>query len=392
MNGRLGLLGAGAVVLSLASAGTGAASPNATAATTAAAASQCSTSISALRPHYPNPIKKLSGAATSLSGAGSSWANPYISLWASAYAKTGTKIVYQAIGSGGGVAQIQAKTVDFGASDVPMTPTEQQGAKGGPILHIPMALGAVVIAYHVKGVNAGLKFDGETIGKIFTGDIKTWNDPAIKALNPGVNLPNEPIAVAHRSDSSGTTGVFSDYLTKVSKTWVSKLGGADKSRGKTIAWPTGIGGKGNDGVSAIVSQTEGGVGYVELQYAVAQHLTYGVVKNSVGTFITPCPTTITAAANKTFFPPNLKTSLTNRPGALAYPITGTTYALVYQNQTDEPKAKALVNFLAWALTTGQNFPGSINYAALGKSLQVKALGQIGKITLNGKPLVTVPGT
>jgi phosphate transport system substrate-binding protein len=380
---------AAAVLLS--STGVGAAHQSvARSAATALDSAQCKTSISALRPHYPDPVKPLAGGATTLSGAGSSWAAPYVNLWASAYAKSGVKVVYQAIGSGGGVAQIQAQTVDFGASDVPMTPTEQQHAKGGPILHIPMALGAVVIAYHVHGVPAGLKFDGETLGRIFSGDIKSWNDPAIKALNPGVSLPNEPIAIAHRSDSSGTTGVFTDYLTKTSHTWVSKLGGPATSRGKTVAWPTGIGGKGNDGVSAIVNQTEGAVGYVELQYAVAQHLTYGVVKNSTGTFITPCPSTITAAANKTFFPPNLKTSLTNRPGALAYPISGTTYALVYVNQTDAAKAKAIVNFFSWALTTGQNFPASINYAPLGHTLQQRALGQLNQIKLNGKALVTIP--
>jgi phosphate transport system substrate-binding protein len=220
--------------------------------------------------------------------------------------------------------------------------------------------------------------------------IKTWNDPAIKKLNPGVNLPNEPIAIAHRSDSSGTTAVFTTYLTQTSPTWKSKLGGPATSHGKVVAWPTGIGGKGNDGVSAIINQTEGAVGYVELQYAVAQHLTYGMVKNSAGTFIEPCPATVTAAANKTFFPPNLKTSLTNRPGPLAYPISATTYALVYQNQTDPAKAKALINFFSWALTTGQNFPASINYAPLGHTLQQKSLNQLNLIKLNGKALVHIP--
>ena len=376
-------------VAALVAATAGVSAAQGTAARTAAA-SQCSTKLSVLRPHYANPVKRLSGAGSTLSGAGSSWAAPYVNLWATAYAKQGTKVSYQPIGSGGGVAQIQAQTIDFGASDVPMTPTEQQAAKGGTVLHVPMALGAAVVAYHVKGVGSGLKFDGETLGRIFSGDIKSWNDSAIRKLNPGVNLPDEPIAVAHRSDGSGTTNVFTHYLTQTSKTWVSKLGGTKTSQGKVVAWPTGIGGKGNDGVSAVVNQTEGAIGYVELQFAEAQHLKYGMVKNSAGTYIKPCPATITAAANKTFFPPNLKTFLTNRPGELAYPITGTTYALIYQKQTNAATAKALVNFFSWALTTGQNFPASINYAPLGRTLQQRALAQVGKIELNGKPLVTIP--
>ena len=194
----------------------------------------------------------------------------------------------------------------------------------------------------------------------------------------------------HRSDSSGTTAVFTDFLTKTSPAWVAKLGGADKSFGKTVAWPNGIGGKGNDGVAAQVSQIEGAIGYPELQYAVSSHLTYANVKNKAGTFITPCVATTSAAAVKTSFPPDLRTSLTWRGAALAYPITGTTFALVYQKQTDAAKAKALVNFLSWALTTGQNFPATVNYAPMGKILQQKSLSQLNKITLNGKTLVKIP--
>ena len=187
-----------------------------------------------------------------------------------AYSKKGTNVAYQAIGSGGGVAQINAQTVDFGASDTPMLDTELAAAKGGPILHIPLVLGAVTVSYNVKGVGSGLNFDGQTVGKIYAGQITKWNDPAIKALNPKANLPDESIAVVHRSDGSGTTAVFTDFLTKTSPAWVAKLGGADKSFGKTVAWPVGIGGKGNDGVAALVSQTEGAIGYPELQYAISQ--------------------------------------------------------------------------------------------------------------------------
>jgi phosphate transport system substrate-binding protein len=385
---RKTVLAAGALVALLVSASAGSARPTATTTSSAAAPVQCSTKLMTLRPHYPDPVKPLGGAAGSLSGAGSTFVAPIMSMWAQAYSKKGTNVAYQGIGSGGGVSQINAQTVDFGASDTPMLDSELAAAKGGPILHIPLVLGAVTVAYHVKGVKSGLNFDGETIGKIYSGAITSWNDPAIKKLNPKVSLPDEAIATVHRSDSSGTTAVFSDFLTKTSPTWVAKLGAA--SFGKTVAWPNGIGAKGNDGVAALVSQTEGAIGYPELQYAIASHLTYGNVKNKKGTFITPCVATTSAAAVKTSFPSDLRTSLTWRGAALAYPITGTTFALVYQNQTDAPKAKALVNFLSWALTTGQNFPATVNYAPMGKILQQKALSQLNKITLGGKPIVKIP--
>jgi phosphate transport system substrate-binding protein len=385
---RKTVLAAGALVALLASASVGSAKPAAPANSGAAAPVQCSTKLLVLRPHYPDPVKPLAGAAGALSGAGSTFVAPIMSMWAQAYSKKGTNVAYQGIGSGGGVSQIDAQTVDFGASDTPMLDTELAAAKGGPILHIPLVLGAVTVSYHVKGVASGLNLDGETIGKIYLGQITTWNDPAIKKLNPKATLPDEAIAVVHRSDSSGTTAVFSDFLTKTSPSWASKLGAG--SFGKTIAWPVGIGGKGNDGVAALVSQTEGAIGYPELQYAISSHLTYANVKNKKGTFVTPCVATTSAAAVKTSFPPDLRTSLTWRGADLAYPITGTTFALVYQKQTDAGKAKALVNFLSWALTTGQNFPATVNYAPMGKILQQKALSQLNKITLDGKPLVKIP--
>jgi|KBSMisStaDraftv2_1062788.scaffolds.fasta_scaffold102495_1 phosphate transport system substrate-binding protein len=385
---RKTVLAAGALVALLASASVGSAKPAGPANSGAAAPVQCSTKLLVLRPHYPDPVKPLAGAAGALSGAGSTFVAPIMSMWAQAYSKKGTNVAYQGIGSGGGVSQIDAQTVDFGASDTPMLDTELAAAKGGPILHIPLVLGAVTVSYHVKGVASGLNLDGETIGKIYLGQITNWNDPAIKKLNPKATLPDEAIAVVHRSDSSGTTAVFSDFLTKTSPSWASKLGAG--SFGKTIAWPVGIGGKGNDGVAALVSQTEGAIGYPELQYAISSHLTYANVKNKKGTFVTPCVATTSAAAVKTSFPPDLRTSLTWRGADLAYPITGTTFALVYQKQTDAGKAKALVNFLSWALTTGQNFPATVNYAPMGKILQQKALSQLNKITLDGKPLVKIP--
>ena len=309
-------------------------------------------------------------------------------MWAAAYAKKGTNVAYQGIGSGGGVSQINAQTVDFGQSDVPMTDAQLAAAKGGPLLHIPIVLGAVAMAYNVEGVGTGLNLDADTIGKIFAGQITKWNDPAIKAANPKTNLPDQTIAVVHRSDASGTTGVFTDFLTKASPAWVAKLGAG--SYGTTVAWPLGLGGRGSDGVTALVGQTKGAIGYVELQYAIAGKLNYANVKNKKGTFIKPCIATATAAAAKTSFPPDMRASLVWKGADTAYPITATTFMLVYQNQTDEAKAKALVNFLGWALTTGQNFPASINYAPMGKILQQRALAQVNKITFGGKPLVKYP--
>jgi phosphate transport system substrate-binding protein len=385
---RKTVLAAGALVALLATASVGSAKPAAPATNGAAAPVQCSTKLLTLRPHYPDPVKPLAGAASSLSGAGATLPGPVYSMWAQAYSKKGTNVAYQAIGSGGGISQINAQTVDFGDSDVPMTDAELAAAKGGPILHIPVVLGAVAMAYNIPGVGGGLNFDADTIGKIYAGQITNWNDGAIKALNPKANLPDLAIAVVHRSDSSGTTGVFTDFLTKASPAWVAKLGAA--SYGKVVAWPVGIGGKGSDGVTALVGQTKGSIGYIELQYAIAGKLTYGNVKNKKGTFITPCIATATAAALKTSFPADMRASLTWKGAPNAYPITATTFMLVYQNQTDAGKAKALVNFLTWALTTGQNFPATINFAPMGKILQQRALAQVNKITLDGKPLVKIP--
>src|SRR6266536_2253496 len=256
-----------------------------------------------------------------------------------------------------------------------------------PILHVPLVLGAVVPTYKLSGQSSGMKFDGETLGKIFTGQITKWNDPALTALNPNAKLPNEPIAVVHRSDGSGTTAVWTDFLTKTSPSWVSKLG-QGQSQGKEVAWPTGIGGKGNEGVSGAVNQTEGAIGYVELTYALAQNLPYGFVKNKAGKFVQPCVATVEAATKGVTFPADLRTSLTDQPGADAYPVSGTTWALIYQNQTDKAKAAALVNFFAWVLSQGQDMATSVNYAPLGQDLRDKSFAQLKKITVNGQPLVS----
>jgi phosphate transport system substrate-binding protein len=339
-------------------------------------------------PGYTNALAAIPGQATSLSGAGSTFVAPMMSVWASAYAtQDSVKVAYQSIGSGAGIAQLQANTVDFGDSDAYMKDSDIAKAKG-PVVQIPLVQAPVVVAYNIPGVASGLKFDGSTLGKIFAGTITSWNDPAITALNPGVTLPNLAIAVAHRSDASGTTSIFTDYLTKESPSWVTALGGATTSVGKTVAWPTGIGGKGNEGMSALIGQTSGAIGYIELDYAISQHLTYGDVKNKAGTFVEPCEQT---AANATVgistYPSDLRVDIVDASmNAEAYPITGLTWALVYQHQTNAATAAALVNFLSWVLTKGQDMTSQVNYTPLGPTLQKLCIAQLHKITVNGTPV------
>ena len=345
------------------------------------------------KPGFTNGVAQVSGGARQLSGAGSTFINPMLSVWAATYAgKAGIQVAYQSIGSGGGIAQVQAGTVDFGASDAFMKDADIAKAKS-PIVQIPMVLAPVVVTYNLPGIRSGVQFDGETLGKIFAGKITKWNDPALVALNSGKTLPDLAIAVVHRSDGSGTTDIFTDYLTKVSPTWVTALGGATTSRGKTVAWPVGIGGKGNEGVSAAVGSpsgntgTSGGIGYVELGYAIQQNLTYGNVKNRAGNFIEPCVQTVTAATVGAQYPPDLRFDLTDQSGTNAYPITGTTWLLVYKAQTAADKGAALVNFISWALTNGQDLTLAINYAPLGSELQAKAIAQLKTLTHNGQAIV-----
>jgi phosphate transport system substrate-binding protein len=337
----------------------------------------------------PTGITALTGAAEALSGAGATFPAPLYSLWASEYQKTsGVQVAYQSIGSGGGIQQVSAQTVDFGASDAPMKPEEMSTAKGGTILHIPTVFGAVVPTYNLKGYTGPeLRFDGETLGKIFAGKTTKWNDPGITKLNPNAKLPGDPIVVVHRSDGSGTTSIWTDYLAKASPTWVQALGGQDKAKGKEVAWPVGIGGKGNEGVSGAVNQTPGAIGYVELTYAAQQNLPAGWVQNRAGKFVKPCVATVTAAAKGFQFPADLRFSLTDATGADAFPISGATWLLVYANQKDAAKAKALVNFLVWVMDSGEKLAPRLNYAPLSSELRDLAVGQIRKIIVAGQPLV-----
>lgn len=382
VSAALAMLGGGMLVAACGSSGTGVGAVSAS--PTPSAVCQGTTPP----PGYNNGVATVKGQATSLSGAGSTFVAPMMSVWTSAYAaSTPVQVAYQSIGSGGGIAQLQAGTVDFGDSDAFMTDADIAKGKG-PVVQIPLVQAPVVLAYNLPGVKAGLKLDGETTGKIFAGKITSWNDPAIAALNPGTTLPNLPIAVAHRSDASGTTFIFTDYLTKESPTWVTALGGAAQSVGKTVAWPTGIGGKGNEGVSAAIGQTQGGIGYIELNYAISQHLTYANVKNKAANYIEPCiQTAANATVGITNYPADLRVDIVDASSnPEAYPITGLTWALIYQNQTDATKAAALVNYISWVLTKGQDLATSVQYTPLGSDLQKLCIAQLHKITLNGVPV------
>jgi phosphate transport system substrate-binding protein len=337
-------------------------------------------------PGYRNTIAAPASSASRLSGAGSSFVAPMMSVWAKRYAlQGGTQVAYQPIGSGGGVAQVLAGTVDFGASDVPMTPAEL-ARSAEPVLHVPVTLGAVAVVYHVRGLGSGLRFDGEVLGSIYSGRIARWDDPALQRLNPGLRLPARPVVVVHRADASGTTAVWTDYLTRTSPSWVAALG-PGHSAGKQVVWPVGLAGKGNDGVSGMLGQVDGAIGYVELAYALDQGLPYGQVQNRAGRFIQPCPATVTRATEGVDYPPDLRMSLTDGPDRDAYPIVGTTYVLIDAEQADRAVAAALVSFLAWALTSGQDLAAPTGYAPLGAELQRRAYGQLRAITVSGTAVV-----
>jgi phosphate transport system substrate-binding protein len=324
------------------------------------------------------------GTEIRIQGAGATFPNPLYQKWLSEYGKlhSNLKIDYQSIGSGGGIKQIQARTVDFGASDSPMKDDDLKAAPG-EILHIPTVLGAVVITYNLSGVSQPLRFTPDVIADIFLGKIRKWNDPRLKTDNAGANLPDADITVVHRSDGSGTSAVFTDYLSKVSPEWKAKVGS-----GTSPNWPAGIGGKGNEGVTGQVKQTPNTIGYVELAYAAHNKLPVGLIKNKAGNFVEPSIDAVTAAAAASVAttPEDLRVSITEAAGVTAYPISSYTYLLVYKAQPDAVKGKALVDFLWWGIHDGEKFAKDLLYAPLPDEIVKRAEAKINSITAGGKPL------
>ncbi|PYQ96371.1 MAG: phosphate ABC transporter substrate-binding protein PstS [Acidobacteria bacterium] len=328
-------------------------------------------------------VTLVAGAAAQtmrINGAGATFPYPIYSKWFSEYNKihSSVEINYQSIGSGGGIQQVTKQTVFFGASDGPMTPEQMQGAPG-KILHFPTVLGAVVPVYNIPNVNAELHFSGPLLADMFLGKITKWNDPAIARLNAGVSLPASDITVAHRADGSGTTYIWVDYLSKVSPEWKSKVGVAT-----SVNWPTGVGGRGNEGVSALVRQTPGAIGYVELIYALQNKIAYGSVQNTGGEFVKASVSSVTAAAAEAAgkMPPDFRVSITNAPGKGVYPISSFTWLLLYENAKDKAQAKTMVDFMNWALTEGQKYCADLGYAPLPEAVVKLEMAALAKIKIS----------
>lgn len=313
-------------------------------------------------------IASIAGAQTMLNGAGATFPYPIYSKWFNEYHKIHPEISinYQSIGSGGGIRQVLAGTVDFGATDGPMT-DEQLGQAKVKILHIPTVLGSVVPAYNLPSVRTELKFTGPIIANIFLGKITMWNDPAIAKANPGVTLPSDRIVVVHRSDGSGTSYVFTDYLSKVSPEWKDTVG-----KGTSVKWPVGLGAKGNEGVAGMVRQMPGAIGYVELIYALQNNINYGSVQNAAGQFVkASLESTTSAAASVKQMPADFRVSITNAPGKDAYPISTFTWLLIPVRNADQGKHKVIIDFLNWMVDTGQSQVTQLSYAPLPPSVADK---------------------
>ncbi len=332
-------------------------------------------------------VMNVALAQLQLNGAGATFPYVIYSKWFDEYQKkTGIQFNYQSIGSGGGIKQVIEGTVDFGATDGPMKDEQLAEAKakqGTDVLHIPTVMGAVVAMYNVPEIGTDLKLTPDVLAEIFLGKITKWNDAKIAASNTGRTLPDKAIVVVHRSDGSGTTYIFVDYLSKVSDEWKSKVG-----VGTSVNWPIGLGGKGNEGVAGQVKQIEGSIGYVELAYAVMNNLPYASLKNKAGNFVSPSLESVTAAAMNEAkkMPEDLRVSITDAGGKDSYPISGFTWLLVYKDQKDEVKAKAIVNFLRWAFKEGQAFAPGLYYAPLPKEVITLNEKKIASITYKGKPI------
>ena len=312
-----------------------------------------------------------------INGAGATFPLPIYSKWFSEHNKLhpNIEINYQSIGSGGGIRQLIERTVFFGATDQPMT-DELLAKASGPILHFPTVLGAVVPVYNLEGVNTQIKFTGPILADIFLGKIATWNDPALAKVNPGVTLPDGTITVVHRSDGSGTTFVWADYLSKISPEWKEEVGASS-----SLKWPVGVGGKGNEGVSGLVKQTPASIGYIELVYAMQNKISYGAVQNHTGEFVNPEVKSVTAAAAGAVptMPKDFRVSITNSPGSGAYPISSFTWILLYESPEDKAKGRAMNDFMQWALTDGQKMAATLGYAPLPESLVPMELEQLSRI-------------
>lgn len=321
-------------------------------------------------------LAAAAAAQTTLNGAGATFPYPIYSKWFSQYHQVhpDIEINYQSIGSGGGIRQLTAGTVDFGASDGPMSDQQLADAKF-KIFHFPTVLGGVVPAYNVPGISQELRFSPEVLAGIFLGKISNWNDKAFARDNPGVKFPDQAIVLVHRSDGSGTTYIWTDYLSKISPDWQSNVG-----KGTSVKWPVGLGAKGNEGVAGMIRQMPGSFGYVELIYAVQNNIAYGAVKNTAGSFVKASLESVTAAAGSVKnMPPDFRVSITNAPGKDAYPISSFTWLLIPAQSKDPAKGKILTDFLTWMLSEGQTMTSSLNYAPLPQSVVDKERSVIAQV-------------
>jgi phosphate transport system substrate-binding protein len=332
-----------------------------------------------------SPAPSGGGGGGTVNGAGSTFAAPIYSQWGNALKGQGLTVNYQPVGSGAGVAQFAAGTVDFGASDPALAPADRATIKKGEAVQLPMAFGAITVSYNLSGVKKGLKLDGATIADIFLGKVKSWNDKAIAKLNPGVKLPGQAITVVHRSDESGTTKGFTTFLSAYSPQWKSKIG-ADK----TVKWPTGTGAKGNDGVAAGVKQQQGAVGYVEEAYALQNNFTTAAVKNKSGNYVEPTLATTTAAGVGVKIPKDLGMSIIDAPNPKAYPISSQTFVIVYKDMCKAGKsqatAQAVKKFVDYGLGAGQDVLGQLQYAKLPAKVLSKATAAASGLQCNGAPI------
>ncbi len=335
-------------------------------------------------PGAPKTPANEAAQAVTLTGAGSTFMQPLLTQQIADYSKQHPNITvnYQGVGSGAGIKQVSDNLINFGGTDAFMTDDQLAAAKGGKILQIPMTLGAEAISYNIPNAPNELKIAPTTLADIYLGKITNWNDSRIAADNPGVTLPNLKITVAHRSDGSGTTSIFTHFLSAISPEWDSKVG-----KGTSVNWPVGIGAKGNASVAGIVQQTPGTIGYVELAYALQNNLPHALIKNKDGKWVAPSLDSASAAAAAFQVPDDMRVNIVNAPGATAYPIAGFSWALIYQQQSDKAKGTALVNFLNWAIHDGQKLAPSMQYAPLPSNLVSREEAMLKSVTYQGQPLL-----